>query len=452
MAANLTGIVSGLDTGKIIEATLASKKRPIDNLKAQRKGVQSKISAIGQIKSELVLLEDHMKKMETQADVLALTGETGDEDILTVSATGDATEGDYDINVSQLAVAAKERGDAFDTKSTLVKAGTLTIVVDGEIDDEVTITIAATDSLLDVADKINASDAAVNAALVFDGDDYYLQITNVDTGFSTGSAAEALVITESYTGLSGQQLNLLEVVPAQNAKVNIDGLAMEFSDNSISEALEGITLDLVTIGTTSFSVTNDKEGVKENIQAFVDQYNSTIAMITKHLKVSETSDRQSSLAGDSTISGLKNRLQDIITQTIPGLTGTFDALSHIGIRTKAGGQLKIDDDDLSDAIDQDIRAVGKLFTFEDTVTEDKGITQQIFDLTELYAENLEGLLKEKTDSFNDQIGYYTDRIIRLEARLANTERRLVMKFSKMEVAISLLQAQGKSLTGLGGGK
>ena len=71
-------------------------------------------------------------------------------------------------------------------------------------------------------------------------------------------------------------------------------------------------------------------------------------------------------------------------------------------------------------------------------------------VTELYADNLEGLLKEKKDSLSDQKDYYQDRIDSIELRLESIEARLTRKFSDMEVAISMLQAQGQSLSGLGG--
>ena len=103
-----------------------------------------------------------------------------------------------------------------------------------------------------------------------------------------------------------------------------------------------------------------------------------------------------------------------------------------------------DSGDLNDAIDKDIKSVGQLFSLDDT-----GLTDKFQDLTELYAESLEGLLKEKKDSLMDQRDYYRNRVEGLEQRIEGIEKRLSRKFSDMEVAISMLQAQGQSLGGLG---
>jgi flagellar hook-associated protein 2 len=451
--ANLTGIVSGLDSSKIIEATMASKRRPVDRLERLVKGVGSKISAVSEIQSQLVKLEEQMDKMEDISDVLALSGKVGSGseddaglDVIGISATGEASEGSYEITVSSMASPEKMRsGSTYDTKNSDVMAGTLEITLNGETDDTVIITIDEGDSVSTIADKINASDAAVNATLIFDGSDYRLQVVAEETGFTTATASEALVITENYTGVAGAQLNLSEVGTATNAVVNIDGLDMEFQDNALDEVLEGVTIDLAGIGTTSFTIANDKVATKENIEAFVEVYNETIEVIKKHLTVTENSDRNSSLNGDTSISTLKAKIQDIIGAAVSGVDGTFSALSHIGITTEGTGKLKIDSDDLDEAMDKDLKSIGELFATDDT-----GMSDKLQTLTELYADSLEGLLKEKKDSLSDQKSYYQDRIDSIELRLESIEERLVRKFSDMEVAISMLQAQGQSLSGLGG--
>jgi flagellar hook-associated protein 2 len=452
MAANLTGIVSGLDSSKIIEATMASKRRPVVRLEGLVKGVDAKISAVSDIQSQLKKLEEQMDKMEDISDVLSLSGKVGsgsedDEglDVINISATGEASEGSYEVTVTSMASPEKMRSDStYDTKNSEVKAGSLEITLDGETDDTVTIIIEQGDTVSSIADKINASDAAVNASLIFDGSDYRLQIVAEETGYTTGTASEALVITESYTGASGSQLNLSEIGVATNAVVNIDGLDMEFQDNSLDEVLEGVTIDLKGVGTTSFTIANDKTGTKENIEAFIEFYNETIAVIKKHLTVTENSDRNSSLNGDSSIGNLKNKIQDIIGAAVSGVDGTYSALAHIGITTEASGKLSIDSDDLDEAMDKDLKSIGQLFATDDT-----GMTDKLQTLTELYADSLEGLLKEKKDSLSDQKSYYQDRIDSIEVRLESIEQRLMRKFSDMEVAISMLQAQGQSLSGLG---
>ena len=74
---NLTGLVSGLDSGKIIEATLGVKRLPIKRLEKLVQGVGAKITAVSELQAQLMKLEEHMDGMEELSEVLALSGTIG---------------------------------------------------------------------------------------------------------------------------------------------------------------------------------------------------------------------------------------------------------------------------------------------------------------------------------------------------------------------------------------
>jgi flagellar hook-associated protein 2 len=471
----MTGLVSGIDSSKIIEATLAQKKLPLQRMEAQKVGTKSKISKVSEIIGKMNALKDQMEKMDEQSEVLKLTGTTGDEELLTVNATGDAMPGSYGLDIDQLATHAKYRTDGWASKDDEVKAGTLIISVNGadpEFDpaeDLVKITIDKGDTVAEVLDKINDSGAEVNASFVFDGTKYHLQITNKESGFGRtldvdgnpdpgtvdSDAAKALEITYTGTGLTGTDFdfgdsgNLKDSDGdlVKNALVTLDGLDMEFTENSLGDVLDGVTLELLEVGTTTFEVAKDKEGTKENVQAFVDSYNEVISLINRSVSVTENSDRTRTLAGDTTIQHLKNALRDLISGELDNMTGNFSALSHIGITSSGSGTLKLDADDLADALDADMDSVGRLFS-QDT----DGLADLLIEKVESYTDSLDGILIEKKDSLNDVIRNIDKRIFRLEDRIDRIEQQMVKKFSRMEVTISMLQAQGQSLTGLGGGQ
>jgi len=469
----MSGLVSGLDSGKIVEATLKQKRIPIQRMEAQKVGAKAKVSKVNEIIGKMNDLKTKMENLDEQSEVLKLTGNTGDEEVLTVSATGDASPGSYDIQVEQLATHAKYRTDGWASKDDAVRAGTIQISVNGADDDfdaaedVVSITVEEGDSIAAVLDKINDSDAEVNASFVFDGTKYYLQITNKESGFSrsldgngdpdpateSSDAAQALVVSFNGTGATGTDFdfgsggNLVDGDGdlVKNAKVTLDGLDMEFQDNSLGDVLDGVTLDLVETGDTTFEVTRDKEGTKEQLQGFVDSYNEVIDLINKSVAVTENSNRGRTLAGDSTIQHLKNSLRDLVSGNLDNMTGDFSALSHIGITSNGLGRLTLSSDDLSDALEADMDSVGRLFS-QDT----DGLADLLIDKVDAYTDSLDGILMDKKDSLNDQVRNIDKRIFRLEDRISRIESQMVKKFSRMEVTISMLQAQGQSLTGLAG--
>ena len=289
MVTNISGIVSGMDTNAIIDALASVQQVPINKLKGQKAGVQSQISKVGEIKGKMNELKDFLEEFNSDAAVLSYSGSTTDEDVLTVDTSGAALPGTYDIEVTQLAKSEKNRSAAFKDTSAEIKAGTLTLTVKEE--DPIEITIEKGDTVFDVVDTINASDAEVFASIINDGTNSYIQISSKDTGHVIGeSADDAIVITESYTGATGSALSMVQVTQAANSKFTMDGLDVEQTGNTVGDVLEGVTLNLHTLGEVTVSVDADKEATKENLSTFVETYNAAFNLIARELKVNEDTD------------------------------------------------------------------------------------------------------------------------------------------------------------------
>ncbi len=135
-----------------------------------------------------------------------------------------------------------------------------------------TITVdASKSSLAGVRDAINSANAGVSASIINDGTGNRLVITAKDSG-----VANALKITVSdndlthtdnaglsqlaYDAATGGVMNLTQTVAAQNATLVIDGITISKPSNVISDAIEGVTLNLLKIntpGATTLSVSRD---------------------------------------------------------------------------------------------------------------------------------------------------------------------------------------------------
>lgn len=442
MSSQVFGLVSGMDSGKLIEATINARKGPIRAAQKRQNAVQSQISQVSSLVSKLDSLKSTLEDLEENKDVLALSATSGDEDILTVSATGEASPGNYDLNVTSLATAEKNRsGNTFADKFDEVTAGTISIAVDGE--DAVEITIDEGEDLKSVVDKINATDLDVQASLIYDGANYSLQIVNTNTGYTTDSADDALVITENYTGAAGTQLNMTQITQAKNAEFTLDGLAITAQDNSVADVLEGVTIELETTGETSIVIDKDKEGTKENLQKFVDAYNEVMTLIKDQMVVEEGEDRNKKLAGEPFLNRLKSDLQDIVIGEIDDLDGTFESLAMIGITTDTKSKLVIDSDDLDDALDKDINGLGNVFTFEES-----GITAALLEVVDRYIDGDDSILEERKEAFQDRVEDFGDRISDLEDRIASLKAQMTKRFTSLEQTMSALNQQSSALLGL----
>jgi len=179
MSVSVGGLVSGLDTNGIIEQLMEVQQRPITMLQQQEAAYQVELTAYGSLKGELSSLKSALEGLDSVSDMTAFTATAGSADFLTVSADNDATEGIYNLFVTQIADVHKLTSSAF-TEAEAVGQGTLHLKVgDGSVVD---IEVGASDTIDDVAQAINDAEAGVQAGVIFDGTDYFLTLTGKETG------------------------------------------------------------------------------------------------------------------------------------------------------------------------------------------------------------------------------------------------------------------------------
>ncbi len=437
MVITFGGLTSGIDTKAIIDATITAQRVPVNKLSQRKADYSSQISNLGKLASKLSDLQKMAEDMSKTSNVLAYKLGLGDEDVLGATADGSASAGRYDVEITRLATAEKNRSVAFASAFSEVKAGTLTIETPGET--AVDVTIAEGDTLEDVVDKISASAAKVDAAIISDGTSRYLQITAADTGFEIGGVADdAVKVTETYTGSAGGELGLTQVIQARNAALKVDGLSAESRSNTPNDIVPGMQLDLKTLGTSTLDVRPDKAGTTEKIKAFVDLTNEVIDLVRAGTR---TSDGARSIDNDPTLERLGSELRGVIYQVVDGLATDANSLSRIGIETTTNGKLEIDNDRLEEALDTDIRGVGRLFT-----TADKGLSDILSTMLDRYTDSVDGLIGNRKKALNGRIEQLDAQIVRMESRLERTQATLQRQFSAMEQALSVYQTQGKALS------
>lgn len=439
------GIMSGLDTNTLIQQLVSIERQPIVNLQTRQSDYQMQISKFGELSSKLSDLKTALEAIDSRKELLALTASSSEEKIVRVTATGDASPGSYDVTVAQLAKAEKNRGQAFTAATDEVKAGTLTLTV--KDDDPVDIAITEGMTLQDVANEINASDAAVSASIVNDGTSSYLFLTGLETGHTVGGAADdAIVISESYTGGTGTELSLTQTQQAQNALFNVDGLAIEKETNAVTDVVQGLTLELVgktdaTTPSVALSLVPDVDTVKDRFQGFVNAYNSVMDFVQRESSVAEGGKRSTKLAGDPVLFRVQSQLQMIVADVVSGATSDYDSLAAIGIKTASSGKLSLNAADLTKALNTDFLGVAGVMTGEDT-----GVAARMVAALDVFTDAREGAIKLRKDGLERSVKSIDDQIAVAQRRVDAYETSLVRQFTALETMMSQTQMQGNYLT------
>ena len=218
--------------------------------------------------------------------------------------------------------------------------------------------------------------------------------TNTVTATINGSGQ--IVVTDTKTGLGDSQLTVniiannqgngtldfgavtattegysMQTTAGQDAKVKIDGVAVTRSSNSIDDVISGVTVDVSRVesgSTVNVTVSRDTDSIKNSVNDFITQYNSTIDFINKEFKFNEDLESAGILSGETTLSSIKTSIQSIITGTISLLPAGSNAISLIGITSDSDGKLTLKDSTFLSEINSDFNAVKRMFIAEGTAT------------------------------------------------------------------------------------
>ncbi|MBI5543442.1 MAG: flagellar filament capping protein FliD, partial [Deltaproteobacteria bacterium] len=351
-----SGLASNMDWSSMIDSLVKLESRPLDLLRERQEALRTQVSTLGTLVSKL-------SSLKTATADLAGSGVVGvkalgSQTAITAEPSTGAPPGRFTVEVDALAKAAKSRSVSFSATDSLA-AGTLNLKVMGK---DYSVTMAEGQSLADVAGAIRATGAPISATVLNDGANQILVLTNSDTGFPLGtSAAEALTITETSSGY-GKSLGFTALQDAGNALLSVDGIPLTRTSNVITDAVPGTTLTLKAEGGAAEELVLeiDATATAANLQKFVDAYNGVIKLVQSQLAVTETTDRQNTLAGDSAVRSLQGSLQRLLIAKVG--TGNVRALADIGIKTARDGSISLDTTTLSRALSKGPAEVNALFT------------------------------------------------------------------------------------------
>ncbi len=437
------GIGSGLDVNSIVSQLMAIERQPIDALSEKQTIINAQISAYGSLKSKISDFQTAMASLSSLSSFQVFTTTSGNESFFTGTASSSAAAGSYSVEVLAIAERDKIATKAFTDTATTVGEGTLSISVGSE---SFNVVIDGTNNTVaGIRDAINtASDnTGVTATVVTDDTGAHLVFSSDDTGL-----ANALKITVSGdtdgvdtddAGLSslaydvaGGVVHRAAITTALDSSVKIDGFTVTNSSNTITGALDGITIEAKAIGSSTLTVVRDDEKITESVQKFADAYNA--------LKDEIKTQRSGQLEADSTLLSIERQLSDILNSgtAITGSNQTY--LIEAGVTIDKLGKMSIDSTKLESILSTDFQSFANLFA-----AENEGFAYRL----DAYASGLlesDGLLDAREEGLKERNNRIDDQKDRMEARLVTIETRLRAQYSALDTLVSSLQSTGDYLT------
>ncbi len=442
-----SGIGSGLDISALVTQLVAAERAPADErlTKADAK-LTSELSAVSRLKGALSTFETMLGALKLPGTYDSRTAKSGDEQAFTASATSAAAPGRYDVEVVQLATAARLGSQLFaEGPDSVVGSGTLTIGV-GSKSFSIEIGEGA-NSLAQVRDAINNSpdNAGVRAMLIRDNSGgSYLVLSGGATGADnaiTVSAAGADAGLDAFV----QALNDFDAekdVAAGDAIVRISGYEIRSASNTVSGAVDGVTLTLkkATVGTTNaLSIERDDAGITGRVQSFIDAYNALVTQVKALGAYDSATKTAGPLLGDSMLRGIETQLRRLVTEPVAGATGNYRSLSSLGISMNLDGTLGLDSKRLDAALTADPGALSRVFASDSGVAVrlDAFLDQKLSSTSELAARNT---------SLSKRVEDLAKQREALDARMQIVEARYMRQFTAMDTLLGQLQSTSSYLT------
>ncbi len=456
-----SGIASGIDSAGLIEALLEQqRKTKIAPLEKKVSELQDTNSAYGELATLLSTLKDAASKFRTlNGGVLSKSASSSNETAVTATATNAAQNGTHSVTVTQLASnATLSFDDRYASGSTAIYSGmndgaaavdrTVSFTIGtGAEQETVDLELTSTTTLSDLATQFNATSDKATASVVNVGTtsapSYALVVSSDKTGTSEGEIGVSVGSAVSAGAFGSYALE-----QAKNAEFTMAGVTgtISRSGNTITDVVEGLTLDLFSTGTATISTTTDAATSTSTVKDFVTAYNEVLTFIQENDTVSieqdgeETSNVFGSLASTAIDENLLTALRGSFSAA--GITGgSVNILADLGITTERDGSLKFDEDIFSDAVASDSNSVTQIFANLGENLASVGGTIEQFT-------RYNGILGATVNSNDAIISRYQNQIADTEKRLSAEEERLNARFGRLEALIGKMQSQQNSLSGL----
>jgi len=455
---------SNLDVSGIVSQLMQIERRPMQSIERTLSGIQTQLSAWGKVQSALSTLQDAARKLGRNDTWKAASATSSDDSYVRAIAGSGAIAGSYSIEVLSLASRQTLASVPYAAADTQIGGGTLriqfgTLAPDGSSfapdaeRAEVSIEIADGATLDQVRDAINAAGAGVTASLVADGSGQRLMLRSAEAGASQAFA----VVGDDADGDPASGLSALSHDPAagsgmqrtqtaNDASVKVNGLTVTASGNRLDGVIEHVTLELrrETTAPVEIGVTSDAKALRESIDAFVKAYNDLNRLIADQTRYDPTTKSAGPLQGNQGAVRVQQQMRELLRTTIGD--GSTNSLNAIGMELQRDGSLSVNESKMTKAL----AAPDKLQAFFAAVSDtpdQEGFAHRIVKRVGSLLD-AEGTLPAVTDSLKARQRSAEQQQERLEARLADIQKRLMRQYTALDANLSRISGSFAGVEGL----
>ena len=462
------GSGSGIDIKKLAEDLTNVERVPAeDKLNARIEQETAQLSAYSVLKFNVEDLMSKLNALDDVSEILSSDASSSDSSKIQVSGTsGSASEGTHSVSVSSLATQQVNISNSYSSQAVSLNSGSgFTINI---TDAEGTVTSVAVadgyDTPAGVVAAINGSGLNISASLLAVGtSSSESRIVLSGTSGSDNSFTVSSTLSDSDLGFhdtnngnTQQSRGVYAQQVAANAVFTVNGVSLQRSANTVTDALPGVTLDLISThasgGSTSIKVQKSDAELKSKLQDLVEAYNAT------RYALSEISNPDSAeeevggaLATDfATIRQVRNVIYKAITQDSSTPSGSITALRDIGVQLTKYGDLEFNESKFDSAMANSASDVAVMLS---AGTDDQskfdgqaqGFARDAVASIESLTDSVDGLFATRSKSSQNAIIAYEAELRDLDVRMTALFDRYIAQFTVMESLVNQFNSTRNSL-------
>lgn len=348
--------------------------------KTQLTALTSKDTALSSLGTQISTLSTDLQNLTDFTGTMASkTGSSSDTNVLTGSITSSAAAvtGTYTVVVQNLAQNSSAATDSIGASDTLT--GGITFKVGNG--DWQTVNVgdhSSAKTLSGMMAAINNTDLGVTARVMTNADGTQrLSITSKTNGAagqitiadSTSNPTSPTNLADSTKADKNTGLGMATIQDGKDANMTVDGIPVTSATNNVTNAIAGLTLQLLSTGSTGTDsspesvqvmINNDTSTIETAISTFVSDYNTAIKAINTQ-EGKDSSGNPEPLYGTSALVQLQQGLQSAMSGSFGA--NTINSLVSLGItaNTAADGTISLDTGTLSDALNNNFDQVVSFF-------------------------------------------------------------------------------------------
>jgi len=388
---------------------------PVNKLDARISRSTVKITALGQIKSQLSALKASLIELQTPANFSKQAAKISNASVASAEITATATAASYQMEVTSLA------------QPTIWNVSGFTTAADAQ---------AWYDNAAQAAVKTSA-DATV---FLSNTGQYVLSLKSKTTGTA---AAFSLADNTVAAGITKTQYQA-----AQNATFKLNGVEFTRASNTVSDAITGITLNLATTTAlatpVTLTVSNDSVSARPKLDALVKAYNDLYSLYKSQTASSMDASSRGVLNSDFGVASMMRQVLTGLMLPMTNLTGGALAgqtdLSAMGLKLLDSGNLAVDDTLLAAASStlQTRLAAGVRIGYSSSTTSD--LASQIGDMI-----LSGGVIQDRIASEQSTQSDLNKRKTALQDKLIAVQARYTAQYASLDALLFKLQGTSDSL-------